>query len=154
MIVLLGLGSNLGNKEQNLRFAINEIEQHIGKIARASSFYESEPWGYCSKNSFLNAAVCVHSDLLPEQLLEACKAIEKAAGRTARTTAGYQDRVLDIDILYYGNCVLNTGQLQLPHPHIARRRFVLEPLCEIAPQFIDPLTGKTIKDMLADNLCA
>jgi 2-amino-4-hydroxy-6-hydroxymethyldihydropteridine diphosphokinase len=148
--VYLGLGTNLGNKPANLRFALEQIPgSDIGTISTISPVYQSEAWGYTSDNSFLNMAVCVETELTPEALLNACKTIEKAAGREAKRSQDYTDRVLDVDILYYNNLVLHNEQLSIPHPLIAERKFVLQPLCDIAPFFVDPERGNTITEMLA-----
>ncbi len=150
-IIYLGLGSNLGDKAGNLFFAVEEIERKIGRVLAKSNTIESESWGFVSKNRFMNMVLCVDTNLLPMELLTACNEIETAAGRIEKSCCAiYADRTLDIDILYYDKEIIRTENLTVPHPHIAERDFVLIPLCEIAADFIDPLTGKTIIQMLEE----
>ncbi|MDR3705795.1 MAG: 2-amino-4-hydroxy-6-hydroxymethyldihydropteridine diphosphokinase [Paludibacteraceae bacterium] len=147
--VYLGLGTNLGDKPANLQFALDSISgQQIGVISSMSPVYQSEAWGYTSDNSFLNMVVCAETELAPEALLNACQRIEIAAGRETKSGRDYADRVLDLDILYYDKLVLHQNKLSIPHPLIAERKFVLQPLCDIAPFFVDPALGNTITDML------
>ena len=147
--VYLGLGTNLGDKPANLQFALDSISgQQIGTISSLSPVYQSEAWGYTSDNSFLNMVVCAETKLTPEALLNACQTIEKAAGRETKNGQDYADRVLDLDILYYDKLVLHQNKLSIPHPLISERKFVLQPLCDIAPFFVDPTLGSTITDML------
>ena len=134
----LSLGTNLGDKEGNLRQAIQLIEERIGAIASLSAFYVSEPWGFQSENSFLNACCGVNSVLAPNALLEATQQIERELGRTEKSLNGiYHDRLIDIDILLaYENgqsIAMQTPQLTLPHPLMHQRDFVLIPLRQIAP---------------------
>ena len=134
----LSLGTNLGDKEGNLRQAIQLIEERIGAIASLSAFYVSEPWGFRSENSFLNACCGVNSVLAPNALLEATQQIERDLGRTEKSHNGiYHDRLIDIDILLaYENgqsIAMQTPQLTLPHPLMHQRDFVLIPLRQIAP---------------------
>lgn len=146
--VYLGLGSNLGDKESNLHLSIEKIKERIGKVISLSAFYASEPWGFESDNSFLNAAVCVETVLSPLVLLEEIQKIEKEMGRTKKSTGGiYSDRLIDIDILFYGNLIIRSEKLSVPHPLIKERSFVIIPLNEIAPELIDPETGKTIRTL-------
>ena len=134
----LSLGTNLGDKEGNLRQAIQLIEERIGAIASLSAFYVSEPWGFQSENSFLNSCCGVNSVLAPNALLEATQQIERDLGRTEKSLNGiYHDRLIDIDILLaYENgqsIAMQTPQLTLPHPLMHQRDFVLIPLRQIAP---------------------
>lgn len=146
--IYFGLGTNLGNKEQNLDLAINKIKEQIGKVISLSAFHHSEPWGFDSQNSFLNAVVCIETTLTPAELLEKTKNIEKELGRKAKSIDGaYSDRLIDLDILIYDNLILNTPELTIPHPLMQQRLFVMEPLCEIAPQLIHPQTGETMQDI-------
>ena len=134
----ISLGTNLGDKESNLRQAIQLIEERIGAIASLSAFYVSEPWGFLSENSFLNACCGVNSVLAPNALLEATQQIERELGRTEKSLNGiYHDRLIDIDILLaFDNgqpIVMQTPQLTIPHPLMHQRQFVLIPLRQIAP---------------------
>ncbi len=150
-VVYLGLGSNLGNKEKNLHLAIDKIEEQIGKVISLSAFCVSEPWGFESVNSFLNAAICVESELSPFQLLEETQRIEKEIGRNKKSVNGiYNDRLIDIDILLYDDLILHSEKLNIPHPLMAERLFVIKPLYQIAPELINPETGKTIQTIYDD----
>ena len=124
MLLYLGLGTNLGDKECNLRIAVNKIEERIGKVISLSAFYVTAPWGFFSANSFLNAVVCVQTVLTPEQALAVSQTIETDMGRTAKSVQGqYHDRLIDIDLLLYGDLILDTPTLKLPHPLMHKRRF-------------------------------
>ena len=130
--VYLSLGSNLGNKEQNLTSAISEIGRRIGDITAQSAFLETEPWGFDSDHSFLNAAVCVETELSPHDLLHATQQIERDLGRMQKSEQGlYHDRIIDIDILLYDDLYIQTPELTIPHPLMQQRDFVLIPLKEI-----------------------
>ena len=130
--VYLSLGSNLGNKEQNLTSAISEIGRRIGDITAQSAFLETEPWGFDSDHSFLNAAVCVETELSPHDLLHATQQIERDLGRKQKSEQGmYHDRIIDIDILLYDDLHIQTPELTIPHPLMQQRDFVLIPLKEI-----------------------
>lgn len=147
--VFLGLGSNLGDKEANLRAAIYEIEKRIGKVISLSAFYTTEPWGFTSENTFVNAVCKVDTSFLPMEVLHITQEIEKDLGRIQKSVHGnYSDRSMDIDILLYDDIILHTDQLTIPHPLMCERKFVLEPLAEIAPKLIHPITGKTFKEYL------
>ncbi|MGL4851779.1 MAG: 2-amino-4-hydroxy-6-hydroxymethyldihydropteridine diphosphokinase [Phocaeicola sp.] len=148
--VYLSLGSNLGEKEAYLHRAVADIEKRVGKITSLSAFYVTEAWGYHSENNYLNAACAVQTVLEPFELLTVTQSIEKDMGRLSKSCLGvYTDRVIDIDILLYEDCVLNTPELTIPHPLMAERLFVLEPLAEIAPNFIHPLLGKSMTELLS-----
>lgn len=146
--VFLGLGTNLGNKKDNLLTAVNKIEEKIGKVTSLSSFYETEPWGFKSDNSFLNAALCVETSLAPVAILHILKEIEINMGRTQKSVNKvYSDRPIDIDILLYGDIVMNTDELTIPHPLMTERDFVMKPLVEIAGDTIHPVFGKKLGDI-------
>ena len=130
--VYLSLGTNLGYKEQNLLSAIKEIERRIGPVRAQSAFLATEPWGFESENTFLNAAVRVETELSPNALLRITQQIEREMGRTVKSMGGkYHDRIIDIDILLYDDLHINTKKLTIPHPHMYERDFVLIPLKEI-----------------------
>ena len=136
--VYLSLGTNLGDKEHNLVSAIKEIERRIGPVRAQSAFLTTEPWGFESKNTFLNAAVRVETELSPNELLRVTQQIEREMGRTQKSSVDpqqskviYHDRIIDIDILLYDDLHINTKKLTIPHPHMYERDFVLIPLKEI-----------------------
>ena len=147
-VIYLGLGTNQGDKEENLKRAIEMLSLALGTYTSLSSFIETEPWGFESQNSFLNCVVAFRTTLPPMELLETTEKIERELGRTAKSNGGvYHDRIIDIDILLYGNEIINTERLTVPHPLMHERDFVLNPLCEIAPQAIHPVIGKSIAEI-------
>ena len=151
-MVYLGLGTNVGDKEQNLRMSIKKIEERIGNVVSLSAFYATAPWGFSSENSFLNAAVCVETTLLPLQVLEETQRIERELGRTEKSVNGlYADRLIDIDLLLYDDRVMDAEGLILPHPLMTERRFVMEPLSEIAPDVVHPVLHKTMKELFISS---
>jgi 2-amino-4-hydroxy-6-hydroxymethyldihydropteridine diphosphokinase len=129
--VYLGLGSNLGDKIANLNQALNLISMELGAITRTSSYYFSEPQGFISENEFVNLVIKVESKKLPLEILEGIQKIERLMGRTSNTTGQYQDRIIDIDILFHNSDVINEVNLVIPHPLILQREFVKSPLLEI-----------------------
>lgn len=146
--VYLGLGTNLGNKEANLRTAIYKLQERIGKQVSLSSFYETAPWGFESDHSFLNAAIGLETSLPPIEILHITQEIEKELGRTKKSVNGsYSDRLIDIDILLYDTLVLQTPELTIPHPLMTERDFVMKPLIEIAGNVIHPTRQKTLSEL-------
>lgn len=130
--VFLGLGTNLGDKETNMLNALEEIKRRIGEITSLSSFYASEPVGFESENTFLNAVCCVQTQLSPSEVLSVTQEIERYLGRTQKSiNRQYHDRTMDIDILLYDNLCINTPELTIPHPLMKDRDFVMTPLKEI-----------------------
>ena len=128
----ISLGSNLGNKEEKLRRAIELINERIGSVLCTSSFIETEPWGFQSENTFLNAACLVETNLTPRQCLRETQKIERLLGRTLKSRDGvYHDRPIDLDLLLYDDLQINEDDLILPHPHMKERDFVMIPLREI-----------------------
>lgn len=151
--IYFSLGTNLGDKEQNLCQAINHIQKQIGKVISQSAFYSTPPWGFTSNNTFLNAAILVNSSFSPFEILENLKRIEYKMGRIHKSENGvYSDRVIDIDLLLYDDLILDTPTLKLPHPLLHQRKFVMEPLVEIAPEIIHPILKRTMKDIYYSEL--
>lgn len=155
--VYVGLGTNLGDKEQNLRDAVQKIEEQIGKVVSLSAFYVTAPWGFVSENSFLNAAACVETELPPLDVLRETQLIERELGRTKKSVNGvYSDRLIDIDLLLYEDLVLSVtspsgAELNLPHPLMTERDFVMKPLAEIAPDLVHPVWGKTMRELISSS---
>lgn len=149
-LAYFSLGSNLGDREDNLNKAREFIVQRIGQQVSVSGIYETVPWGYQSRYLFHNFCMCVRTSLEPLVLLEVTLSIERELGRFRRAD-GYRDRTIDIDILFYGDLVMQHPSLTIPHPAIEIRRFVLAPLHEIAPELVHPGNGMTVEEML--NRC-
>jgi 2-amino-4-hydroxy-6-hydroxymethyldihydropteridine diphosphokinase len=141
--VFLGLGSNLGDRGSNLARARMMLEENGCTTILASSIYETEAWGYRSKNMFYNQCLQIETLHSPSELLNLLKRIESAQGREF-AVEGYADRPIDMDILFYNDLILETEDLQIPHPGIAERAFVLAPLAEIAPGKIHPVLGQPV----------
>ncbi len=126
------MGTNLGDKRKNIAEAIKNIGELVGDVVRQSALYETEPWGFRSDNRFVNAAVCVDTQLSPRRLLEVTQRIERKMGRTLKSDGGeYHDRIIDIDILLYGDLHIDEPDLKIPHPLMHERDFVMTPLNEI-----------------------
>lgn len=138
MTVYLGLGTNLGDKEQNLRIAVQRLEERVGRVLALSSFHATAPWGFESANRFLNAACSLRTELDPMEILHVTQQIEREMGRTRKSADGvYHDRVIDIDLLLCllddgTSLTLDTPELKLPHPLMREREFVMRPLREIS----------------------
>lgn len=131
--VYLGLGTNLGDKADNIGRAIKEIEELVGKTTRRSALYDTAPWGFQSENRFLNAVIAVETTLSPREVLLHTQEIEKQMGRMEKSKdAVYSDRIIDIDLLIFDDLHINEPDLVVPHPLMAEREFVMKPLAEIA----------------------
>jgi 2-amino-4-hydroxy-6-hydroxymethyldihydropteridine diphosphokinase len=141
------LGSNQGNRVQQLSDATNKINQSIGSIEKKSSIYQTAAWGKTDQPDFLNQALIVKSSLSPQKILQTIHSIELEMGR--QRTTKWSERTIDIDILYADELILDLPQLKIPHPEIQNRKFVLTPLVEIAPDFVHPILKKTNKELLS-----
>lgn len=143
--VYLALGSNLGDRLQNLRDAAARLRAEVFQ-ARVSRVYETEPWGVTAQPRFLNMVLAGETGLDPHALLNFAKGIERAMGRMP--TLRYGPRIIDIDILLYDDLLIKTGRLEVPHPRLGERRFVLVPLAEIAPELRHPISGVSMRELL------
>jgi 2-amino-4-hydroxy-6-hydroxymethyldihydropteridine diphosphokinase len=147
--VILSLGSNKGDRLKYLRSAIDRIGDCIYKTPKISQIYESEPWGFNSTVWFLNIAMLLETDLSPIELLDELNIIEKELGRVRKSNASdYESRVIDIDIIFFGDRVLDEARLIIPHPFAHLRRFVLLPVLDISPHYIHPVLNKTIRELV------
>jgi 2-amino-4-hydroxy-6-hydroxymethyldihydropteridine diphosphokinase len=146
--IYIGLGSNQGNREQLIEKAIELLSVALGAPIQQSTIIETEPWGFESDFPFLNMVACFNCNLQPLELLDLTEKTEKELGRTTKSSGGiYKDRPIDIDILLYGNRVIESERLTIPHPRLHERHFVLEPLKEISPQLVHPILKKTIAEL-------
>ena len=151
-LAAIALGSNLesqkyGGREANLREAIERL-RGLGEVRAVSSFYDTEPMGYVDQPRFLNGALLLETELEPLELMRGLLEIERGMGREREGAVAKGPRVIDLDLLLYGQSVMNTVELTLPHPEMQERRFVLEPLAEIAPGMVHPVLGVTVGEML------
>lgn len=151
--IYLSLGSNLGNREELLHKAVLLIGERLGKVDEQSSYYLTQAWGKTDQPDFINQVVTLHSDKQAPVILAQVLEIERLLGRMRIEKWG--ERTMDIDILFYGDQIINEPNLIIPHPLLHKRRFIIEPMLEIASDFIHPVLGKTIKTIemeLSDNL--
>jgi 2-amino-4-hydroxy-6-hydroxymethyldihydropteridine diphosphokinase len=147
MVIYLALGSNLGDRRAHLEAAVSGLSQHEVEPVRSSSVYKTEPKELLDQPWFMNCVLEAATTLQPVDLLKICLDVERENGRLR--TGKNAPRTLDIDIIFYGRQVVQTPELVVPHPRYATRRFVLEPLAEIAPSFRDPILAVTVQELLA-----
>ena len=148
-LVILLLGSNLGDRLQHFEEARRSLSEKAA-IVHISSVFESEAWGYKSTHTFLNQVVSMETNMEPSALLAFTQDLEARAGRKEQQGQGYSDRPLDVDLLFYGNRILNTVELVIPHPGIPSRKFTLLPLTEVLPGFIHPVFQVSMEQMLRE----
>ena len=146
--VFIAIGTNLGDKEENIRQSIKKMEQNNIHIIKKSNVYKTMPYGYKNQPVFLNCAVQAETMLSPEELLYTLLSIEKQMGRKRKIHWG--PRIIDLDIIFYDNLIINSSNLKIPHPDMQNREFVLKPLCDIAPNFVHPVLHKTMKELLKE----
>lgn len=146
-LAYVGLGTNLGDRDANLAEALNLLASDCVIVKRVSSTYETAPRDYFDQPHFLNQVVEIETDLFPRQLLDRGKMVERRMGRVKTIEKG--PRLIDVDILLYGNALVSLPGLEIPHPSIAQRQFVLAPLAELAPELRHPVLRKTIRQLLA-----
>jgi 2-amino-4-hydroxy-6-hydroxymethyldihydropteridine diphosphokinase len=146
-LIYLSLGSNLGDRAANLQRAITALPGAGVRVLRRSSLYETEPVDFLAQPWFLNCVVEAETSLMPRQLLHALQGIERAFGSRKLVARG--PRIIDLDILFYGARMIRTEEMEIPHPRMAQRRFVLVPLAELAPGLRHPVLGATIVDLIA-----
>jgi len=147
--VFLLLGGNIGDRLLYLQTAVDQLEQKVGKLIKKSSVYETQAWGKTTEPDYLNQVILLETNLAPRDVLKAILEIELALGRKREEKWG--SRTMDIDILFYDNDIINEAGLVIPHSELHKRRFTLEPLSEIAPEFVHPLLNKSISQ-LKNNL--
>lgn len=143
------LGSNLGNRVRYLAMARSLLNVQVGQIERVSQLYQTEPWGIENQPEFINQALALQTELTPLQLLEAVLSVEQQIGRERVQKWG--QRIIDIDILFYGPEKINLTNLTIPHPFFHLRNFAMVPMAEIAPAFIHPVYGKTVFQLLRES---
>jgi len=143
------LGSNDGDRMQHLLNALTLMKQQVGTVVKESAIYTTLAWGNTEQPDFLNQVVCINTRLSPQQLLNTLLEIEKKLGRI-RTTAKWMQRIIDLDILFYNNDIIDAQDLHIPHPHLQDRKFVLIPLQEIAATYIHPVFKKNIATLTAE----
>jgi 2-amino-4-hydroxy-6-hydroxymethyldihydropteridine diphosphokinase len=146
-IVFLGIGTNLGDRADNIEKAVAYIKESVGPVLDSSSIYETEPWGFQSDDKFLNLILKVETTLTPSGLLGRILMIESLLGRV-RSPKIYSSRLIDIDILLFDDLIVDEASLKIPHPLIHERKFVLVPLCELAPEMIHPVLKKSFAELL------
>jgi len=147
-IVYLQLGSNIGDREQQLEAAISEIKEKVGKITNSSKVYESSPWRVDGQSNYLNQVIKVETDLDAASVLSVALDIENDLGR--KRIEKWGERLIDIDIIFYNNEIFETAELCIPHKHMHERKFVLTPLNEIASDYLHPKYNKTVADLLVE----
>lgn len=148
-VVVFSLGSNKGDRKTYLSSAINMVSQCLGEPVKASSIYESEPWGFNAEIPFLNQVAMIESHLSPSEILKQFQKIEVELGRTKKGV-DYQSRTIDLDLLFYDDLMMRSKFLTIPHPEIQNRKFILVPLLEITPDYTHPIFKKSIQQLFDD----
>ena len=146
--VVLALGSNLGNRSENIEQAIHRIQNEIGNVIAKADFIETEPFEMESSDVFLNTCIVIQTSILPFDLLQMLQTIEIELGRPVNSKGKKIARTIDLDIIFYASEVITSDRLTIPHKQYSKRDFVLKPLLQIAPYFIDPIKNLTIKQLI------
>lgn len=149
--VFIGLGGNVGKVSENFDIAIEKIKELIGPVIKQSSLYKTEPWGNKNQDDFLNQVVWIETNLPAHKILKTILDIERQMGRNRSKDNQFAPRTIDIDILFYGDKIINRNTLIIPHPRLHFRNFVLAPLTEIAPDLMHPILNRKIKDLFKNN---
>ena len=147
--VYLGLGTNIGDRAKNLASVRGRLAGLFDAIVSVSPVYISKPWGYKSEHDFYNQVIAIITEVDAFDLLDLAQETENKMGRI-RSMKGYSDRIIDIDILFYGNEIISSKPLIIPHPLLHKRMFVLQPMADIAPDFIHPVFNKTIAELIKE----
>ena len=150
--VILGIGTNLGDKLENINLAYKYLNSEIGLIINKSKIYKSPPWGFNAKEDFFNSAVEIETNKSAHEILKIIKQIETKLGRQQKFKIGYSSRIIDIDILDYNNEKITDSLLITPHPHLHKRNFVLLPMQDICPNWIHPILNKNIPYLLKNEV--
>lgn len=146
----VSLGSNLGNRKKKLSDAVQMLQEKVGSIIDSSAIYETESWGNENLPSFYNQVICISTTLSATELMKTLLQIEEQMGRKRKSSENYSSRTLDLDVIYYNNEVISEEHLQIPHPHLHKRNFVLLPLMEIARDFVHPIFNKNTAQLVAE----
>ena len=147
-IVYIGLGSNEGNRKENLKKAIDHMSNELSPVIKASYIYETEPWGFETDHWFLNQVILMETAERPLIILRKLLHIESIMGRKPTTQKNYTSRIIDLDLLLYDDLIVQTNELIIPHPRMHQRRFVLIPMTEIAPDVVHPIFKKNMEQLL------
>lgn len=147
--VVIGLGSNLGDRMEILRGSLDILRREAGEITAVSSVWETDPWGFEAETKFLNMAATIKTALKPLVLMQLFRSVEGRLGRRKVSNRRYESRIIDLDILQWGQTVISVPGLEIPHPKMADRRFVLVPMSEIVPSLVHPVTGLSVGEMLS-----
>lgn len=148
--IYIGIGGNIGRRERFITAAVQLIATEIGRVTAESQLYKTAPWGMDDADDFLNAVIEVHTDLDAETIMQTLLRIEHRLGRKRSASGKYTSRTIDLDLLFYGQELIKTATLTVPHPQLENRRFVLQPLAEIAPALIHPMLKRSMRDLLSD----
>jgi 2-amino-4-hydroxy-6-hydroxymethyldihydropteridine diphosphokinase len=149
-MLAISIGTNIGNKNRNIEKALELIRIKIGSIISVSSIYETEPWGFKSEHWFYNAVCLAETEFSPQDVMKQLLSMEQSMGRIRNLSKEYKNRIIDLDILFFDDEIINLDTLKIPHPHLHERLFVLKPLNEVCPEWNHPVFKKTVKQLLSE----